>query len=461
MTANKTKVTDDSGREENRTRKRVSDLLRDGRLSKDQELQDVSDLLRIRLPFLQAIEAGQYKDLPGTTYAIGFVRTYASYLGLDSSALVEQFKQEAAELERRTELHFPEPLPGGRVPSGAIFFVCIFLAVVFYGAWMLVSSDGKPMAEVVSELPENLAEMIGFDVDDEEEVEIVEEAPAVEVAPVVVAEEPSVVEAPIVTESNIPTEEVDLAVEEAVEIVEDVVVATTEATEAAVEGVVQASAEDPSAAINETAPSVTVEAVPMVEGAVDATEVTATTVEDVAEEIVETEVADVPATQETTAIAETVTEVEETIAPIVEGAPVVEETMVEEEVAVAATTDEVNVEATSANDPIPSPPSLPQVERAPRVYGEENTTARVIITANTPTWVEVTATSGELILTRLLGENDSFRVPNVAGLTLVTGNAGGLNFTVDGQAVPDIGPIGSVRRDVLLDPDSLKRGPDQ
>jgi len=90
-----------------------------------------------------------------------------------------------------------------------------------------------------------------------------------------------------------------------------------------------------------------------------------------------------------------------------------------------------------------------------------NADARVIITANTPTWVEVTAPSGELMLTRLLGTDDSYRVPAIEGLTLVTGNAGGLDFTVDGETVPDIGEVGSVRRDVLLDPESLKLGPDQ
>ena len=41
---------------------------------------------------------------------------------------------------------------------------------------------------------------------------------------------------------------------------------------------------------------------------------------------------------------------------------------------------------------------------------------------------------------------------------MVTGNAGALKFFVDGEIVGDIGPLGTVRRNVLLDPQALKDG---
>ncbi|HAW33796.1 MAG TPA: hypothetical protein DCX19_04105, partial [Alphaproteobacteria bacterium] len=61
----------------------VGDTLRCARLAKNQDLRDIAAYLCIRCQFLQALEENRYKELPGEAYANGFVRTYASYLGLD------------------------------------------------------------------------------------------------------------------------------------------------------------------------------------------------------------------------------------------------------------------------------------------------------------------------------------------------------------------------------------------
>jgi cytoskeleton protein RodZ len=89
-----------------------------------------------------------------------------------------------------------------------------------------------------------------------------------------------------------------------------------------------------------------------------------------------------------------------------------------------------------------------------RVYGG----SRVVIRASEDSWVEIRNGSGELLLTRVLREGENYHVPNQSGLTLVTGNAGALKFSVDGEDVSDIGPPGTVRRNVLLDPQALKNG---
>jgi cytoskeleton protein RodZ len=59
------------------------------------------------------------------------------------------------------------------------------------------------------------------------------------------------------------------------------------------------------------------------------------------------------------------------------------------------------------------------------------------------------------VLSRVLREGDSFRVPDQEGLVMMTGNAGGLRITVDGQALPKLGEQGQVRRDIALAPDQL------
>ena len=41
---------------------------------------------------------------------------------------------------------------------------------------------------------------------------------------------------------------------------------------------------------------------------------------------------------------------------------------------------------------------------------------------------------------------------------MLTGNAGGLEIRVDGVTVPPIGPVGTVRRQIALDPTRLLSG---
>jgi cytoskeleton protein RodZ len=96
--------------------------------------------------------------------------------------------------------------------------------------------------------------------------------------------------------------------------------------------------------------------------------------------------------------------------------------------------------------------------RTPEVFGAENTDARIIILAREDSWVQVTGTAGELLLTRILRAGDTYRAPDRDDLVLMTGNAGALEITVDGTLVSSLGPIGTVRRNVSLAPDRLLAG---
>lgn len=61
----------------------LGDLLRQARERKGVTLEQVEAATRIRLKFLDALERGDYASLPGEVYVRGFVRSYASFLGLD------------------------------------------------------------------------------------------------------------------------------------------------------------------------------------------------------------------------------------------------------------------------------------------------------------------------------------------------------------------------------------------
>jgi cytoskeleton protein RodZ len=112
--------------------------------------------------------------------------------------------------------------------------------------------------------------------------------------------------------------------------------------------------------------------------------------------------------------------------------------------------------ATAPAEPAPIP-AAPADSTAPRVFGESSG-SRIVIRATADSWIQVRDTSGSVVFTRVMRPGDSYNVPNRGGLSLYTGSAGALEFTVDGKTAPSVGQPGTVRRDVMLDPDRLLAG---
>jgi cytoskeleton protein RodZ len=120
-------------------------------------LREVAEGLRIRASYLEALEGGRVANLPAPAYALGFLRTYASALGLDPEEHVRRFKACAAEVTRKTVLDFPVPAPERGVPTGAVALLAVLLAVGAYAGWYRLSGEGKLPAEAVQPVPERLA----------------------------------------------------------------------------------------------------------------------------------------------------------------------------------------------------------------------------------------------------------------------------------------------------------------
>lgn len=82
-------------------------LLCEARTAKKISLADVEAVTRIRQKYLEALEAGEYSQLPRGTVARGFLRTYAAYLGLDVDAALRQYIQESGDAS--DEVSIAEP----------------------------------------------------------------------------------------------------------------------------------------------------------------------------------------------------------------------------------------------------------------------------------------------------------------------------------------------------------------
>lgn len=69
-------------------------MLQDARLEKNLSIADVVKAIKIKKDFLTAIEDGRFQDLPSESYALGFVKNYASYVGIDKTKAAALFRRE-------------------------------------------------------------------------------------------------------------------------------------------------------------------------------------------------------------------------------------------------------------------------------------------------------------------------------------------------------------------------------
>lgn len=72
----------------------ISNILKEEREKKGLSLDDVVDALKIRKNFIVDIENGDYNSLPSESYAMGFVKNYADFLGISSHRAAALFRRE-------------------------------------------------------------------------------------------------------------------------------------------------------------------------------------------------------------------------------------------------------------------------------------------------------------------------------------------------------------------------------
>lgn len=329
----------------------VGRVLQERRLELGHDLDLVAKALRIRRPYLEAIENSRWSDLPGGAYVTGFLRSYAEFLGVDSAEVLERFKQQMAGDVKQVELYFPEPVNENRLPTMWLVVAGLVVAVVAYGGWY-ASSTVPTAGESVPSLPARLVDLIHG-----------QPAPPQTAATTAVGA--------------------------------GEMTALLDASRAASVG--------PDAA-GQSAPQ-KLASVPQV----GTTASTAAAGAAPAEGAEETEAPQVP---------------------------------------------DINPAQSSTQQVAAAKPAATLPE-GPRTYGEEGQT-RISIRAVEESWIQVKDGQGRVLTSRLLRAGDVYKVPNLAGLRLLTGNAGGTRISLDGAELAPLGDANQVLRDVSLDPAALQ-----
>jgi cytoskeletal protein RodZ len=433
----------------------VADTLCLARQEHGQELSTVAQVLRIRLVYLEAIEAGDFDSLPGTAYAIGFLRTYAEFLGLDGDEIVERFKNEVHSVEPKLDLVFPEPVGQNRIPGGAIILISALLLGLAYGGWFYLSNEGKSVADLIPPLPERLQALLDSAVGGADEAVPAEMKTGSETVQAQAYTPPENAEAEVEADSPAP-----LAASGQAEVTDfEMAVESEPAAEDEPAGSVAAVEEAPDTPAEPDSATTIAEPAPA-----EPEPVPATQAEPQAEATASGEVSATPVSPEPAQTTDLQSALQTTSQPAMLRPVAAPSAPAYDEFSRAGSTSVASIEPLlDETVVIPAPPAAPHTmslstDRSPRIYGESNEDTRVVLRALQDSWVQVRDARGALLLTRVLRAGDIYYVPQRSGLTLLTGNAGGLEIAVDGVTVSPLGPIGAVRRQIALDPTLLLAG---
>ncbi len=133
----------------------VGDILRCARLKQGKTLNDIAADLCIRRIYLEAIENVEYKKLPAEPYGLGYVKSYAEYLGLNSARIVQSFKETAMpKINSKKKLKAvgdEEENTGPSIKHVIIGFVLMFSVLL---GWNLYNNRSEePSVEIINETP--------------------------------------------------------------------------------------------------------------------------------------------------------------------------------------------------------------------------------------------------------------------------------------------------------------------
>lgn len=377
----------------------VGALLRASRIRCGEDLPQVADALRIRLIYLQAIEDGRFADLPGPTYALGFVRTYASHLGLDVEEVIRRLRAETEIETAKPDLSFPIPVSDTTMPTGAVVMIGLIVAAVAYGGYLMNSTgDRTPVADV-SPVPKRMM-IDGATANAQSNA-----APQVDAS------------ARIETAAGAPAS-----------------ASPPPAAQPASPSLAAQPASPPLAAQPTSSPSA---AQPTSPSPAAQTASPSPVAQPASPPLAAQPTSPSPAAQ---------TSATPTVATA--SAP---SSGIGESRQLAALSPSMPA-ASSSSGAAPAPSSVVAPAETPKL-------PRIEVLAKADSWIQVReGTAGAMLMTRLLRSGETYAVPDRSGLMLLTGNAGALEIRVDGEAVPTLGPEGAVRRSIALDAGRLKSG---
>jgi cytoskeletal protein RodZ len=140
----------------------IGEQLRLAREERGIPLREISDQTRISVHYLEAIEANDYKRLPGGIFNRSFVKAYARYVGYDEKEAVEAYTRFMRDLGDSGEDVASTPYhskvytdaPATRSPILTVLLAIVILAILTAVALAVLNWFQRRSAELRSEGPE-------------------------------------------------------------------------------------------------------------------------------------------------------------------------------------------------------------------------------------------------------------------------------------------------------------------
>jgi cytoskeletal protein RodZ len=126
--------------------KALGTYLKNQRLSQNLSLKEVENATSIRSSYLEHIEEGRTKELVSSVYALGFMKQYASFLGVDVEAIMKENpsafklpieKHEFAYGIGTLEMRSPQGKPSKGMPIGMILGALPIFGALLWGVMKL------------------------------------------------------------------------------------------------------------------------------------------------------------------------------------------------------------------------------------------------------------------------------------------------------------------------------------
>lgn len=129
----------------------IGTILKSSRLKSKKSLEEISSELCIRKIYLIALEDGDYETLPPIPYGVGYVRTYARYLGLNPERAVKLYKNASKTEDQNQEEDIAEKTEANKI-SGKHLIVGIMSLIAIYAIWSFYANITTPQSQSTQNL---------------------------------------------------------------------------------------------------------------------------------------------------------------------------------------------------------------------------------------------------------------------------------------------------------------------
>lgn len=126
----------------------VGQILSQSRNHKKLTLEQVEKATKIRLKFLVALEKDEFNKLPPGTFARGFIKNYASYLGLSGEEMLAFYRRQTNEEKAPAMPNKPVPKPGFSVSPINIGIAILIILFFLYLSFSYFRFAGAPALNV-------------------------------------------------------------------------------------------------------------------------------------------------------------------------------------------------------------------------------------------------------------------------------------------------------------------------